>query len=181
MLHQHFPLAIEYLYHLSKITTLNKSWMRITWNAAKEVQSDSKCSSARTDTLHGLNTLQFQQLRRRAQKNEACLPLLFLTAKKRIQEMYEAKIRKRRNISLIVFGRAGNRTQDLSHARKHAKRTLYQLSHTPQEEEKWRWRKWTSWESNPGPFAYRVSMLSERSTNWATRPNLSCCCESVRK
>ncbi|KAK3347555.1 hypothetical protein B0H65DRAFT_150804 [Neurospora tetraspora] len=29
------------------------------------------------------------------------------------------------------FGRAGNRTQDLSHARKHAKRTLYQLSHTP--------------------------------------------------
>ena len=30
-----------------------------------------------------------------------------------------------------LFGRAGNRTQDLSHARKHAKRTLYQLSHTP--------------------------------------------------
>ena len=28
-------------------------------------------------------------------------------------------------------GRAGNRTQDLPHIRKHAKRTLYQLSHTP--------------------------------------------------
>ena len=31
----------------------------------------------------------------------------------------------------IICGRAGNRTQDLSHTVKHAKRTLYQLSHTP--------------------------------------------------
>jgi hypothetical protein len=28
-------------------------------------------------------------------------------------------------------GRAGNRTQDLSHTEEYAKRTLYQLSHTP--------------------------------------------------
>ena len=48
----------------------------------------------------------------------------------------------------------------------YAKRTLYQLSQTPLNKDE----RWTSWESNPGPFAYRrtveeVYMLSERSTN----------------
>ena len=33
----------------------------------------------------------------------------------------------------VDFGRAGNRTQDLSHTGRYAKRTLYQLSHTPEE------------------------------------------------
>ena len=32
----------------------------------------------------------------------------------------------------VYFGRAGNRTQDLSHTEEYAKRTLYQLSHTPE-------------------------------------------------
>jgi hypothetical protein len=32
---------------------------------------------------------------------------------------------------MSCLGRAGNRTQDLSHTNKFAKRTLYQLSHTP--------------------------------------------------
>ena len=38
---------------------------------------------------------------------------------------------KRKNEKKQINGRAGNRTQDLSHTIKHAKRTLYQLSHTP--------------------------------------------------
>ncbi|KAK3485988.1 uncharacterized protein B0T23DRAFT_243152 [Neurospora hispaniola] len=43
------------------------------------------------------------------------------------------KTKRRRPISPehLPFGRAGNRTQDLSHTGEYAKRTLYQLSHTP--------------------------------------------------